>query len=162
ILSASTGLACAVRTADCVPILIADRRSGAVAAVHAGWRGVVGSVIECALRELARSQSEAPEWVAAIGPHISRAAFEVSDEVAHQLQQASPDPGVVDRSRARPHVDLRRIVRAKLLALGVEASWIDDVDGCTVSDARQFFSFRRDGAQSGRHLSAIVARGRQT
>jgi len=151
---------CGVRSADCVPVLLADRVSGAAAAVHAGWRGVIAGAVEAgaaALRQLAGARVD---LVAAIGPHISLEAFEVSDEVAAELLSASPDPGVVQsRPGARPHVDLRRLVRAKLLAQGLRLDCIDDVPGCTAGDPARFFSFRRDGARSGRHLSAIVPRG---
>jgi copper oxidase (laccase) domain-containing protein len=77
--------------------------------------------------------------------------------VAAELVLSSPDPDVIDRARGpKPHADLRRIVRAQLESLGVARDAIDDVPGCTVSEPDRFFSFRRDGARSGRHLSAIV------
>lgn len=159
VLSSDSTLACAVRTADCVPILIADRVSGAVAAVHAGWRGVELGVIESAVGALRKLVDDAGDLIAAVGPHISLRAFEVGEDVAARLLAVSPVSGVVDRSLGpKPHVDLRRIVRAKLAVQGLEPTAIDDVLGCTVLEPDRFFSFRRDGARSGRHLSAIVAR----
>lgn len=156
--SATAGVACGVRSADCVPVLVADRRSGTVAALHAGWRGTVAGIVPAGVHRLRELAGAAPEIVAAIGPHISLSAFEVSEEVAREIAAASPDPHVVDASLGpRPHVDLRRVVRAQLRAAGVPDANIDDVIGCTVGDPEQFFSFRRDGAKSGRHLSAIVA-----
>lgn len=159
LLSADPGVACGVRSADCVPVLVADRRSGAVAAVHAGWRGVVAGAVESAVERLRALVGGELDLIAAIGPHISLQAFEVSEDVAAELLRSSPDPGVVERPPgARPHVDLRRIARAKLTALGLAPHAIDDVPGCTVLDRARFFSYRRDGARSGRHLSAIVPR----
>lgn len=152
----SAGIACAVRTADCVPILLADRRSGAVAAVHAGWRGVVAGVTRAAVHSLRELAGPACELIAAIGPHISLSAFEVSHDVAAELEAASLASRVVDRSRKKPHVDLRRILHAELADAGVAE--VDDVHGCTVSEPDSFFSYRRDGKASGRHLSAVVAR----
>jgi polyphenol oxidase len=150
-------LGCGVRSADCVPVLIADRQSGAVAAVHAGWRGVVAGALENAVKQLGSAGGGTPELIAAIGPHISVEAFEVSDDVAAELVACSPDPAVVTRRpSARPHIDLRRLVRAKLRALALPEAGIDDVPGCTFLDPARFFSFRRDGSKSGRHLSAIV------
>jgi copper oxidase (laccase) domain-containing protein len=97
--------------------------------------------------------------LAAIGPHISQRAFEVSEDVAAELAAASPVPGAVSREpTAKPRVDLRFIVTHKLLALGLGEACVDQVGGCTVLDAREYFSFRRDGKRSGRHLSAIVPR----
>jgi YfiH family protein len=155
----SPELACGVRSADCVPILLADPRTGAVAAVHAGWRGVAHGAVAAAVSALlGPSAADASGLLAAIGPHISLAAFEVSEEVAAVLERASPNPDVVERSRLRPHVDLRSIVRSQLETLGVSSGAIDDVPGCTLSDEARFFSFRRDGKRSGRHLSAIAPR----
>lgn len=159
VLGAAPGLACAVRSADCVPILVGDRASGAALAIHAGWRGVVRGVIASAIERLRATLGGPGDPIAAIGPHLSVARFEVSDDVAEQLRASSPDPDVVDRGHEKPHVDLRRIVRAQLEALGFAPDSIDDVHGCTFQDAERFFSYRRDGARSGRHLSAIVTRG---
>ena len=155
LVSRAPGLACGVRSADCVPVLLADRRSGTVAAVHAGWRGAANGVVSSAVAAL-RAIAPNPNLLAAIGPHISLAAFEVSEDVAQTLLNASRDPGIVDRSGSKPHVDLRRMLRAELFALGLSHADIDDVPGCTVLQPEHFFSFRRDGKASGRHLSAIV------
>jgi YfiH family protein len=159
VIARSGELACGVRSADCVPILLGDRKTGAVAAIHAGWRGAVAGVVPAAVAALRAELGDSGELVAAIGPHISVASFEVSEEVAAQLEAAADAGGVVDRGGARPHVDLRRIARAQLLAAGLMDGAIDDVFGCTVAEPELFFSFRRDGPKSGRHLSAIVPRG---
>ncbi|HEV8551382.1 MAG TPA: peptidoglycan editing factor PgeF [Polyangiaceae bacterium] len=151
-------VACAVRSADCVPVLVADRRSGAVAAIHAGWRGVVRGAVEAGVAALRELTGEEGELVAAIGPHIRAEAFEVSEDVARELEAASPVGAVVERGGPKPHVSLARIVSGKLHALGLAASAVDDVGGCTVSEPGRFFSFRRDGKIGGRHLSAIVPR----
>jgi YfiH family protein len=152
------GLACGVRTADCVPLLLADKRSGAVAAIHAGWRGIVQGVVEAGVAKLRELAGDPGELMAVLGPHIRGDAFEVSDDVAEELAQISPVPCVVRRDGKKPHVRLDNIVRAKLVAVGVARDQIDDVGGCTVTEPEQFFSFRRDGKVGGRHLSAIVPR----
>lgn len=144
------GAAIGVRTADCVPILIGDRESGAVAAVHAGWRGVVAGVLDAALDALG---ADPASLVAAIGPHIR--LFEVSFEVASQIAAAARGEDVVTLREPRPHVDLAKAVRAQLRARGVLE--IDDTGGCTLSEPERFFSHRRDAGRTGRHLSAIVA-----
>ena len=128
-----------VRVADCVPILLADSKTGAAAAVHAGWRGVVAGVIASAMKRHAFD-------LAAIGPCIGPCCFEIGDDVIEKLR-----PHVRDR-----HGDLRAAVRAQLAAAGLEN--IDDVQGCTKCDASRFFSFRRDGEASGRHLAVISTR----
>jgi len=158
LVSRAPEIACGVRTADCVPILIADPRSGAVGAIHAGWRGVVRGAVEAGVRALRELAGADAELVAAIGPHIRQAAFEVSEDVALELEGVSPIAGVTDRSGPKPHVSLARIVHAKLLALGLSETNVDDTGGCTVTEPERFYSFRRDGKIGGRHLSAIVAR----
>ena len=151
-------LCAAVRVADCAPVLLADVESGAVAALHAGWRGTVAGVLESGCAALLHAGSGRRGALrAAIFPHIRRCCFEVGDDVAAQLRAASPDPDVVDASRHKPHVDLGAILRAKLAALGVAPENVDDVPGCTRCEPDRFFSFRRSGKQSGRHLCAIVS-----
>jgi YfiH family protein len=154
-----TATAYGVRSADCVPVLIADAKSGAVMAVHAGWRGVACRVVEAGVLRLLEGGGEPQRLLAAIGPHISLAAFEVSDDVAAELAASCPVPGAVHTDGfKKPHVDLRYIVTQQLLALGLTEASIDHVNGCTVLEPSRFFSFRRDGKRSGRHLSAIVPR----
>jgi len=148
------GVAAAIRTADCVPVLIACADRGLVAACHAGWKGcVIGAIPEAvrAMRELG-----ATRLVAAVGPHISRAAFEIEADVAAQLVAASPDPNIIDERNGRLFGNLRKMAHAQLVSVGLRPDAIDDVLGCTVFDEAQFFSFRRDGERSGRMLSAIV------
>lgn len=153
------GRAVGVRVADCVPILLADERTGAVAAVHAGWRGCVARVLDRAIDVLEREAGSRPaELLAAIGPHISAAAFEVGDEVAQAIAAVAHGAPVVLRDREKPHVDLGLTVRAQLLHRGVPEASIEHVPGCTYSEPERFHSFRRDGKRSGRHLGAIVAR----
>ena len=148
-----------VRSADCVPVLLADQATGAVMAIHAGWRGVAGGAVAAGVERLRRAVGAPGQLLAAIGPHISLAAFEVSDEVAAVLAASCPIPGAVEQlAGAKPHVSLRFIVTQQLMALGLAESAIDQVGGCTLRDKDRYFSFRRDGKRSGRHLSAIVPR----
>jgi YfiH family protein len=160
VLGTTPGLACGVRSADCVPVLAGDERSGAVVAIHAGWRGLVRGVVETSIAALRAVSDPSARLVAAIGPHIRERAFEVSDDVAQELEAVSPVPGAVLRKGEKPHVSLAVIVRGKLAALGLADDDIDDVGGCTMLERERFFSFRRDGRVGGRHLSAIVPRGR--
>jgi YfiH family protein len=147
-----------VRVADCVPLLLGDAATGDVAAIHAGWRGVVSGVLAAGVRALGDPAS----LVAAIGPSIGGCCFEVGEDVADAIARSCGDaPGVVLRDptgRARPHVDLHAAVRAQLVALGLKSERIDDVTGCTKHEAERFHSFRRDGPSSGRMLAAIVTK----
>lgn len=149
------GYGVAARTADCVPILIAHPPTGHVAAVHAGWRGAVAGILPLAIASLAHDPSE---LIVALGPHIRVEAFEIGEEVAAEMERAANGRPVVERSAANPHGDLAALIRLQLRDAGVPPEAVDDVGGCTFSDAAQFFSHRRERGKTGRHLSAIVAR----
>ncbi|HEY4014943.1 MAG TPA: polyphenol oxidase family protein [Polyangiaceae bacterium] len=150
-----SGFAAGVRTADCVPILLADTVSGDVAAVHAGWRGVVAGVVPAALGALGAGA----RIVAAVGPCIGGCCFEVGRDVADAIAAASSGARVVVReAKDKAYVDLRIAVRGQLIARGVRATDIDDVAGCTKHEPDRFHSFRRDGAASGRMTTAIGPR----
>jgi hypothetical protein len=151
-------IACAVRMADCAAVLLADRKSGAVAAVHSGWRGTVLGVAGAGLDVLRMPFPDA-EVLAAIGPHIEACCFEVGSDVAEEIAASSSlGDAVVDRGRTKPHVDLRAVIEAQLRAAGV--AHVDHVRGCTMCDSERFHSYRRDGAVSGRMLAAIVPAAR--
>jgi YfiH family protein len=136
-------LAVGVRVADCVPVLVADEATGDVAAIHAGWRGVVAGVVRAGVEGL-----NGRSIVAAIGPCIGACCFEVGRDVADAIAREAQGARVIVHGRAdKAYVDLR----------AVRDSRIDDVAGCTKHDER-FHSFRRDGADSGRMLAAVVTR----
>lgn len=157
-LYARGGAAIGVRVADCVPVLMADPRTGLAAAVHSGWRGTEADIVGEALSRLVAAGARAADVCVAIGPHIRRGAFEVGDDVADRLAAAATGEDVVDRTRPRPHVDLGAILRRQLARAGVAPERVDDVGGCTHRDRDRFFSYRRDGVRSGRHLAVIVSR----
>ena len=166
-----SGATVGVRIADCVPVLIADPASGRVAAVHAGWRGVVADVVGAAVRQLGARQSGSSSGrdvgglVAAIGPCIGPCCFEVDEDVGDAIARTATASVVSRRDavRGKSFVDLRAAVRTQLRALGLSDTVIDDVPGrgsagCTRCDARRFYSHRRDGDASGRLIAVIVAR----
>ena len=147
------GLFVAVRTADCIPILMADPRHGAVAAVHAGWRGTVANIAGKTVREMARLYKTNPSDVlAAIGPGIGRCCFEVGPEVAVQFRELFPDRDDLDR---RTHLDLAEANRRELTAAGVDPAHVECAGMCTYCMGERFESFRRDRERSGRMVSAI-------
>lgn len=144
-----------VRVADCVPILLADENGRAVAAVHAGWRGVVGGVVRAALLEMSRGGSVGG-FVAAIGPCIGFEAFEVGPEVLDAFANAfGPEAPCRRRGDGKGHVDLREAVRRQLLAAGIPNRQIDTTDRCTYRDKAEFFSHRRENGVTGR-MAAII------
>jgi polyphenol oxidase len=142
-----------IRVADCAAVLIADPASGAVAAAHAGWRGVVARAVPNVIEALGGPS----QLLAAVFPCVGLDAFEVGEEVAQQIARVA-GPEVVRRSSAKPHVDLQRAVYSQLTASGLPAAHVELVIGCTVSEPTAFFSYRRDGGVTGRHLAVILPR----
>jgi YfiH family protein len=148
LVASTPGDAVGIRVADCVPILLAAV-DGRVAAVHAGWRGVVNGII-------GKAAARIRPRVAAVGPHIGPCCFEVGRDVAKQIGFVDRE---VDRGSGgvpRAFVNLRRAVHEQLKAAGV--SVIDDVGECTKCHPETYHSVRRDAEASGRMIAVIVAR----
>lgn len=141
------GTVCAVLTADCLPIALADPGGSAVAVVHAGWRGLAAGVIESTIAALPIEGGCLHAW---LGPAIGPRTFEVGPEVRAAFVDTDPasaaafQPGPGDRWRA----DLYRLARHRLGAAGVES--VSGGGRCTMSEPRDFFSHRRDGPGAGR------------
>lgn len=136
-----------VRTADCVPVLMIDPSRVAVAAVHAGWRGVAARIASRAVNRMSQWYGSRPHEIeCAIGPAISRCCFEVGEDVAEEFEDA-----FVDRSGAKPHVDLIAAVRSELAHAGVDRVFA--VGECTVCNPQKYFSHRGERGNTGRMLS---------
>ena len=137
------GAVIAVKTADCMPILLADERHRAIAAVHAGWRGTVARIVAAAVDAMRARFGTAPgDLHAAIGPGIGKCCYQVGPEVAAQFGE-----------RGRAHISLRDANRAQLLTAGVTPERIYASNLCTMCLAGEFHSFRRDGEAAGRLYS---------
>ncbi len=152
------GYMLAVRTADCLPILLVDRTRKAVAAVHAGWRGTDQQIAAAAVEQMAAHFGSVPGSLEAIiGPGIEACCFQVGPEVAERF-----DPSVVvfpdANPDSRPHVDLVAANRQQLLQQGIPSSKVSAVARCTYCREDEFFSYRRDGERAGRMLSFIGIR----
>ena len=146
------GLAIAVQVADCVPVLLADLAGGRVAAVHAGWRGVVADVVGAALDEMAPA-GRVQAWV---GPAICPSCYEVSVEVRDEVADQVPEAAAWTRA-GTPAVDVRGGVLAQLRRHGIDGEL---VGGCTFEDP-QLYSYRRD-TTTGRQAGVIVMREEQS
>lgn len=162
IVSAQPGVPVGVVTADCVPVLLAAPGGAAVAALHAGWRGLAGGVVAAGVSALVREAGvPAGELVAAIGPHIGACCYEVDEPVLSALEAAH---GAVLRAAVRParpghaQLDLGAVAAGALLRAGLPEAAIGRAAAqCTACDARRFHSYRRDGARSGRLVHFIAA-----
>ena len=171
-----------VQTADCVPILLVDPKHRAVAAVHAGWRGTLHRIVEKTIGRMTMQYGTRPDdLLAAIGPAIGGCCYEVGTEVAAAFQsQFERAPEWFDELRTgdepnplqwlnqfppghRPppknvRLDLRKANRAQLLDAGVHAQNIFVSDLCTACRQDLLFSYRKQGAESGRMMAAIGIR----
>ena len=156
--------ALAVRVADCVPVLMADRRLNVVAATHAGWRGTCASISAVTVQTMRDFFATDPaDIVAAIGPSAGPGAFEVGNEVFEAFRAAGHR---VERLTQwfdferwpRPYVDLWGANRDQLVDAGVRPEAITVMGACTITHRDWFFSHRADGADTGRLVAAIRPR----
>jgi YfiH family protein len=157
VLSTAQGVAACVSVADCVPVLLADPESGAVAAVHAGWRGTLARAAAEGVRALAREAgAPAARLLAAVGPSIGPCCYEVSADLAARFRAELGD-AVVHPGPA-PTVDLWKANAAVLAAAGVRPERIEVLGRCTSCERERFFSHRRDAGRTGRQMAFIAPR----
>jgi YfiH family protein len=153
LISSAASLAVAVKTADCVPILLADSVNRVVAAVHAGWRGTVQEIVRLTIERMEDRFGTKPEdIVAEVGPSIGPCCFEVGPEVARQFSKWNS--ALANRNR-KEHLDLGDINCAQLCKAGVPAQHIRQIGLCTMCDPKLFHSYRRDREAAGRMMSWI-------
>ncbi len=145
--TAQPDLAVLVVTADCVPVLLGG--AGAVAAVHAGWRGIAARVVEATVAAMP-SPADLTAW---IGPAIGPCCYEVSEEVAGQVSAAAGTDCARPGRSARPHLDLGAAVAAQLARAGVER--VHQIPVCTRCSEERLSSYRRDGTAAGRNVALI-------
>lgn len=176
------GLLLAVKTADCVPILVADPIRKAIGAFHAGWRGTAARIVEKGVGEMLRQFGSDPQNLrAAIGPCIRRCCYVVGDEVRAEfesqfayaselfhevfnsnslhvrypllfLNQRAPGHG---DPASELHLDLVEANVRQLEAAGLSRDHIEIIDGCTACDTSRFFSHRAEFGKTGRMMAAI-------
>ena len=149
-----------VSTADCVPILLYDKRNRVVAAVHAGWRGTVARILEKCVQRMVDEYNASPTDISAIiAPSISLDSFEVGDEVYNTFSENGFDMDrIAVRYDLRWHIDLWEANRLQLLSCAVPENAIYLSDVCTYKSYSRFFSARRMGISSGRIFNGIMLR----
>jgi YfiH family protein len=153
--SNAPAIAVSVRAADCVPILLADRRTGAVAAIHAGWKGTAAGAAMVAVRSLTSRFGTNPEdLIAAIGPSIGPCCYEVGPDLTGHFASHAQSSEWFTRD-AKPHLDLWRATIDQLAGAGVPPPQIHLCALCTFDHPALFDSYRRDGSHAGRLVAAI-------
>lgn len=158
------GLALAILTADCAPVLFADPAAGVIGAAHAGWRGALGGVLENTVAAMTRLGAMAGRIRAAIGPRIAQASYEVGPEFREAFVAGDADLAALFETGGRPnhfHFDLAGYVVGRLDRIGIAAH--EAVSHDTAAEEDRFFSYRRAQLRGetdyGRCLSAIAIAG---
>ncbi len=157
VVSRAPAVAACVSVADCVPVLLADPDTGAVAAVHAGWRGTLTLAAAEGVRALSREAgAPAARLLAAVGPSIGPCCYEVSPDLAARFsREIGPD---VVRRGSPPRLDLWAANAAVLRAAGLREDGIEVLGRCTSCEGALFFSHRRDAGRTGRQMAFIAPR----
>ncbi len=151
------GVVCRVETADCLPVLLCNRRGTEVAAVHAGWRGLVAGILEVAVTSMLSPPEELLAW---IGPGISQPCYQVGGDLREAfLAAAATDQQHTVAACFAPDgekylADLVGLAQVRLEACGVTALYGGEL--CTFSDPVRFHSWRRDGKAAGRMVSGLA------
>jgi len=185
LLASRPGELVGIKTADCLPVLVADTRRRVVAAIHAGWRGMARRVVEKAVGEMRRHYGSAPgDLRAAIGPGIRACCYEVGPEVLEEFacqfvdaarfcRGDTSNPALImlprqhltgghalmrNLSSDRSRVDLAEAARAQLEAAGLAPARIDDSALCTACDLERFYSYRKEKDAAGRMVAVIGLR----
>jgi polyphenol oxidase len=163
IVTATPGLAIAVVTADCGPVLFSDTKTGVIGAAHAGWKGAAGGVLESTIAAMESLGASRANIKAALGPSISQANYEVGSEFLANFVRADEANGrwfAPSLKAGHSMFDLWGYTISRLEAAGVEASC---VNRCTYADEANFYSYRRTThrreSDYGRQLSAIMLKG---
>jgi YfiH family protein len=167
VVSSAQAVLAAVKTADCVPILIGDSRSGAFAAIHAGWRGTLAEIAGYALgRMIDEYQTRSSDVVAAIGPAAAGCCYEVGGEVIESFRTkfAEADSLFLPTREGHARIDLVKAIVNQLVAAGVGKECIYSAPLCTICKTELFFSFRREKKLYGKvgRLMSVIGRNSQS
>ena len=163
--TARRGTLLGIKTADCVPVFIADTRTRAIAVAHAGWRGAVARIVERTFATMvAKHGARRADCIAAIGPAISAQAYEVGAEVLARFQSEFPYASriVSNVHDDKGHIDLKEACAIQLELCGLDREQIFVSDACTMSEPERWFSYRREGVAAGRIVSILGEAAPQT
>lgn len=154
------GIAIAVTTADCVPVVLYDAEHHAVAAIHTGWRGTAQEIVHHTIDRMKQLYgTDSAHLQAGIAPCIGVEAYEVGNEVVDALRSAGFDINSItirNRSTGKMHIDLAAANADLLLRCGVELDHIEVCGICTYRNSRDFYSVRALGSETGRFLTGIM------
>lgn len=148
------GLCIAIKTADCVPVLLYDRNKKIIAAIHAGWRGTVQNITALTVQKMVQKGSDPKDILAGIGPSISPSVYEVGKEVWEQFSSEFYHQNGAGHDKR--FLNLWKANFCQLTQSGIPFENIEIAELCTYSDPSLFFSARRDGIKTGRMATGIM------
>jgi hypothetical protein len=150
-------VAVGVVTADCVPILLASESGSVVSAIHGGWRGLYENILKKTVRFIENELGVPPDkLIVAIGPAIGQCCYEIDPDLAKRFTMRFDwTRQYISGDQQSPHLALPQIAQEQLLRAGIQNDRIDVLERCTKCEADRFFSYRRQGSEAGRQLSAI-------
>lgn len=153
------GVSIGIRTADCLPVLVGDRATGAVAAIHCGWRSLALGLPGKGTRAFLDLTGSLPgNLLAVTGPSIGACHYEIGQDVRTAFFDArSDDSGLFEERNGRLYMDLVATAKTQLLSEGLKAENIEEIDGCTICHRDLFWSFRA-GDEEERMISWITAK----
>lgn len=150
----ATGVVCSAMTADCLPVILTDTKGTQVAAVHAGWRGLAGGILENAVAKFSNLDSD-NQIIAWLGPAIGKDAFEVGNDVLDAFVRFDPQAKLAFKAKSEPGkwlANMSQLATQRLMKVGVTS--VTDSNLCTYADSDAFYSYRRDGI-TGRQATFI-------
>ncbi|PMG46986.1 multi-copper polyphenol oxidoreductase [Vibrio lentus] len=148
------GVVCSAMTADCLPVILTDTKGTQVAAVHAGWRGLAGGILENAVAKFSNLDSD-NQIIAWLGPAIGKDAFEVGNDVLDAFVRFDPQAKLAFKAKSEPGkwlANMSQLATQRLMKVGVTS--VTDSNLCTYADSDAFYSYRRDGI-TGRQATFI-------
>lgn len=145
------GLTLGIQVADCAALLLWDSTNKVIGALHAGWRGAAGDIVPMGIDKMIQQGANPNSIKAFVSPCISLQNFEVGQEVADQF----PDEFVDYESYAKPHIDLKGFLKHQMIKSGIPQEQIEISQECTIDNSDDFYSYRREGDESGRMLALI-------
>jgi polyphenol oxidase len=160
LISNAKGILISVMSADCVPILLHDQKNQAVAAIHAGWRGTVGKILETTIKAMQENFGTEPQDLeAGIGPSICMQVYEVGDEVINEVIKAFGNNDALFKrmnGTGKGYINLWEMNKLQLIKAGVKENSIETAGICTYTESEKFFSARKSGNKAGRFAAGIM------
>ncbi len=156
--TSNPNVVCTVLTADCLPVFFTNKQGDRIAAAHAGWRGALNGIITSSFLATGIAAEDCLVW---LGPAIGAEAFEVGADVYQAFVSKNPENTIAFKQTDDQHwlCDIYQLVRIELQQLGIHSVYGGGF--CTYSDEENFYSFRRDGARTGRMASLIWLAGQE-